>query len=42
LEIARFDALFGGLVGDGFVEPIAETHAGASRRFFREGARLAR
>ncbi len=40
-EIGGFDALFGGFVGDDFVEPIAQAHAGAARGLFGERARLA-
>ena len=40
-EIGGFDALLGGFVGDDFVEPIAQAHAGAARGLFGERARLA-
>ena len=40
-EFGGFDALFGGFVGDDFVEPIAQAHAGASGCLFGERARLA-
>ena len=41
VQIFWVDALFGGLVGDDLVEPLAQAHSGASRGFLRGVARLA-
>ena len=34
------NALVGGLIGDDFIKPFAQTHAGAARRFLRGVARF--